>query len=228
MEMLGTAGRVDRDPRDTGLDTETELARLRAQVAWLEAERAALWWAVFHDELTGLPNRRGLPRFAAPLLREGERPAVVIALDLNGFKPVNDRFGHAVGDQVLCVVAQRLVHCVGDLAARLGGDEFAAVLTSPHPGVYGHWWKPAVAALSAAIAEPVPVVGETVAVTASIGVAPVRADAPIAELLRNADHAMYQAKTSGSAYVLSDPDADTGTAFMRPSRPAAHRAFRSA
>jgi GGDEF domain-containing protein len=74
----------------------------------------------------------------------------------------------------------------------------------------------------------VPVVGETVAVTASIGVAPALADAPIAQLLRNADHAMYQAKASGSAYVLSDADADTGPASMRPSRPAAHRAFRSA
>jgi diguanylate cyclase (GGDEF)-like protein len=228
MEMPGAAGRVDGDPRHAVLDPETELARLRAQVAWLQAERAALWWAVFHDELTGLANRRGLPRFAAPLLRESRRPAAVIALDLNGFKPVNDRFGHAVGDRVLCVVAQRLVHCVGDLAARLGGDEFAAVLTSPYPGVYGHWWRPAVAALSAAIAEPVPVVGETVAVTASIGVAPARADAPIAELLRNADHAMYQAKTSGSPYVVSDGDADAGSAFMRPNRPAAHGAFRSA
>ena len=228
MEMLGTTGRVDGDPRDTGLDTETELARLRAQVACLQAERAALWWAVLHDELTGLANRRGFPSFAAPLLRERGRPAAVIALDLNRFKPVNDRFGHAVGDRVLCVVAQRLVHCVGGLAARLGGDEFAAVLTNPHPGVYGHWWRPAVAALSAAIAEPVTVVGETVAVTASIGVAPARADAPIAELLRNADQAMYQAKTSGSPYVLANADADTGTAFMRPSRPAAHRAFRSA
>ena len=214
MEMLGTTGRADGDPRGTGLDTATELARLRAQVAWLEAERAALWWAVFHDELTGLANRRGLRRLAAPLLRECGPPAAVITLDLNGFKPVNDRFGHAVGDRVLCVVAQRLVHCVGGLAARLGGDEFAAVLTAPHPGVYGHWWKPAVAALSAAIAEPVPVVGETVTVTASIGVAPARADAPIAELLRNADHAMYRAKTRGSAYVVSDAGADT----------AAHRA----
>jgi diguanylate cyclase (GGDEF)-like protein len=228
MEMLGTTGRVDGDPRDTGLDTETELARLRAQVACLQAERAALWWAVLHDELTGLANRRGFPSFAAPLLRERGRPAAVIALDLNRFKPVNDRFGHAVGDRVLCVVAQRLVRCVGSLAARLGGDEFAAVLTSPHPGVSGHWWKPAVAALSAAVAEPVPVLGETVAVTASIGVAPARADTPIAELLRNADHAMYRAKASGSAYVLSDADADTGPASLRPSQPAAHRAFRSA
>ena len=228
MEMLGPAGGVDGDPRDTGAGTETELARLRAQVAWLEAERAALWWAVFHDELTGLANRRGLREFAAPVLRERGRPAAVIALDLNGFKPVNDRFGHAVGDRVLCVVAQRLVNCVGDIAARLGGDEFAAVLTSPHPSVHGQWWRPAVAALSAEIAQPVSVVGETVAVTASIGVAPVRTDAPIAELLLDADHAMYQAKTSGSAYVLSDADAGTGAAFLRESRPATHRTCRSA
>src|ERR1044072_3145358 len=109
MEMLGTTGRVAGDPLATGADTETELARppgpgplrpggadteterarLRAQVAWLQAERAALWWAVFHDELTGLANRRGLPRFAAPLLRERGRPAAVIALDLNGVKTMH-------------------------------------------------------------------------------------------------------------------------------------------
>ena len=120
MEMLGTTGRVDGDPRDTGLDAETELAQLRAQVAWLEAERAALWWAVFHDELTGLANRRGLPRFAAPLLRERGRPAAVIALDLNGFKPVNDQHGHAAGDAVLIEVARRLEAAVrpGDTVAR--------------------------------------------------------------------------------------------------------------
>ena len=88
--------------------------------------------------------------------------------------------------------------------------------------------EPGLAARVAAIAEPVPVVGETVAVTASIGVVPARADAPIAELLHNADQAMYEAKTSGSAYVVADADAATRTPFMRPDRPAAHRAFRSA
>jgi len=57
---------------------------------------------------------------------------VVVVLDLNGFKPINDRYGHDAGDRVLCTVAERLSSCAGDnLVARLGGDEFAAVLVSP-------------------------------------------------------------------------------------------------
>jgi diguanylate cyclase (GGDEF)-like protein len=211
MEILSPAVRIDADPQHTVPSAEAELARLRSQVAWLQAERAALYWAVGHDELTGLANRRLFHTLAPPLLREPARPAVVIVLDLNGFKPINDRFGHNTGDRVLCVVAQRLAHCVGDnVAARLGGDEFAAVLTSPHPHHVRQWWKPAVAALSAAIAEPVVVAGYTLVVTAAIGVAPARGDAQIAELLHDADQAMYQAKMSGSPYSVWSADAVNG------------------
>jgi diguanylate cyclase (GGDEF)-like protein len=202
MDVLSPAARTYVGPKQRALPTEAELARLRAQVAWLQAERAALWWAVGHDELTGLANRRLFCTLAPSLLSMG-RPGVVVVLDLNGFKPINDTLGHEVGDWVLQIVAQRLAACPGyDLVARLGGDEFTGVLTSPDREAPTHWWRPAVTALAAAIAEPMPVAGRIVSVTASIGVALAHDDAPIGDLLRCADLAMYHAKGSGGCYAV--------------------------
>ena len=86
------------------------------------------------DELTGLPNRRLFEERLAVAVREGS-PQVAM-LDLNGFKDVNDRFGHAVGDRLLVVVAQRLASRLrgeGDLVARMGGDEFAVLVPRGTP-----------------------------------------------------------------------------------------------
>ena len=215
MEILSPGVRIDARVRPrvqySAPRGEAELARLRAQVAWLQAERTALWWAVGHDELTGLANRRLFNTVAPSLLREPGQRAAVIVLDLNGFKPINDRFGHEAGDDVLRIVAQRLAGFAGDsLAARLGGDEFAAVLTGPNPQPGRQWWHRAIAILSAAIAEPMAVAGQTLTVTASIGIAPAHGDTPIGELLRRADLAMYRAKVTGSSHVAWDTDAVDG------------------
>src|SRR5690349_9544820 len=102
-----------RQRADSPESPEVELIRLQEQVAWLRAERAALWWAVGHDDLTGLANRR-LFSTLAPSLVHGSRPAVVIIVDLNGFKPINDTLGHEAGDRVLRTVADRLARCAGD------------------------------------------------------------------------------------------------------------------
>src|SRR6266508_592817 len=152
MEFPSPAARIGVDLRGSTSSTEAELARLRAQVAWLRAERAALWWAVGHDDLTGLPNRRLFYTLAPRLLREGSATTVIV-LDLNGFKPINDTCGHGTGDEVLRTVAKRLSSSTaGNLVARLGGDEFAAVLRDPGPrGEDGQWWQPVLAALSRAI-----------------------------------------------------------------------------
>ncbi|MEV6932017.1 GGDEF domain-containing protein [Dactylosporangium sp. NPDC051485] len=173
---------------------EDEVARLRAQIARLEAERAALRWENNHDELTGLANRRHLNAAGPRLLARTGRCAVVV-LDLNGFKPINDRYGHAAGDEVLRTVAGRLSRCVrDDLAVRLSGDEFAAVLTDARTGPQPRW-PAAVEALATAITEPMTIDGHSLSVTASIGVA-VNDGEPttIAELIRRADLAMYRAK----------------------------------
>jgi len=201
MEFPSPAARIGVDLRGSTSSTEAELARLRAQVAWLRAERAALWWAVGHDDLTGLANRRLFATLAPSLLQIG-RPTAVIVLDLNGFKPVNDTLGHEAGDLVLRIVGNRLASCAGtDVVARLGGDEFSCVLTSPHRAAPDNWWRPSVTALSAAIAEPMLVDGHLVHVTASIGVAPACGGVLLDELLRRADLAMYHAKATGDRYA---------------------------
>jgi diguanylate cyclase (GGDEF)-like protein len=185
-----------------GQAAEAEIHRLKTQITLLETERAALWWAVGHDELTGLANRRLLFSLAPPVLRDWARRAAVVVLDLNGFKPINDQLGHAAGDEVLKVVAERLSCCTGaDLAARLGGDEFAVIITDPHAEQRHGWWQRHAETLSQTIAEPMAVAGHTVRVTASIGIAPVHAEGPIDELLHCADQAMYEAKQSGRDFV---------------------------
>jgi diguanylate cyclase (GGDEF)-like protein len=174
---------------------ESELVALRAQVASLQSERAALWWDINHDDLTGLANRRMIVNVGPSVLNGTGRCAVVV-LDLNGFKPINDQYGHAAGDDVLRTVARRLTRCLGDeLTVRLSGDEFAAILTeSSRPDRSGDWTS-RVAAIAAAIAEPMVIDGHPLRVTASIGVATTNdGPATIDELLRRADLAMYRAK----------------------------------
>jgi diguanylate cyclase (GGDEF)-like protein len=186
------------------LSAHAELARLRAQVEWLQAERDALAWAVGHDELTGLANRRLFATLGPKILaREG--CAALMVVDLDGFKPVNDTYGHDVGDEVLRVVARRMGRWAGgDLMARIGGDEFAGVLTGRGVAAPAECWEPAVAALAAMITQPIPVSGRHLRMTASIGIAPADDDASWVELLRRADLAMYQAKISRSRYAVWD------------------------
>lgn len=200
MDILGEADRLPAAPAASltaGEGADAELARLRAQVARLESERAALWWAIHHDDLTGLANRRLLHTLGPAMLRKATRYAVLV-LDLNGFKPVNDRYGHAVGDQVLCTVGRRLSRCLAkDLVARLSGDEFAAIVTESSLGGAHPDWPALVGAISDTVAEPMDIDGTTLAVTASIGVTTgSREPATMTELIRRADLAMYQAKSN--------------------------------
>jgi diguanylate cyclase (GGDEF)-like protein len=154
-----------------------------------------LWWAIHHDDLTGLANRRLLNTVGPSMLRKATRYAVLV-LDLNGFKPVNDRYGHAVGDEVLCTVGRRLSGClVDDLAVRLSGDEFAAILTESSLVGARHDWPALVSAISEAVAEPMTIDGNKLAVTASIGVTTGNGEpVSMTELIRRADLAMYHAK----------------------------------
>lgn len=217
MEILSpVAERVGLCVDDHVLRAEAELATLRAQLASMRAEREALRWAADHDELTGLPNRRLFNMLTPSLLDLDGQSAAVVVLDLDGFKPINDAFGHGIGDCVLHIVAQRLASWAdGNPVARLGGDEFAAVITSPHPELRGPWWCSTVAALADAIAEPISMAGHTLTVTASIGVAPVHGPAPISDLLHWADLAMYHRKDqpgAGSTIAWTcGPASDNGT-----------------
>jgi diguanylate cyclase (GGDEF)-like protein len=155
----------------------------------------------FHDSLTDLPNRSLFADRVSHALartRRGNRAIAVLLLDLDGFKEINDNFGHEAGDKVLIAVAQRLRACLrpGDTIARLGGDEFTILLED-------------IASVSEAtrVAEriesslrtPFVVEGHETRVTTSIGIAlnePGHGD--LSSLLRNADAAMYRAKHGGS------------------------------
>lgn len=153
--------------------------------------------AAMHDETTGLPNRRALEEHA------GRLPAVqrlaVVFVDLDGFKSVNDRLGHAAGDEVLREVGRRLERSVraGDLVARFGGDEFVVVCGADSDG------SPAALAerVRRAIAEPYPFLPDDMRLGASIGVAIGDGPPSIDRLLRAADQAMYRAKTAGGNRV---------------------------
>jgi len=171
-------------------------AALTVQLAQREAELRRL---AFHDPLTGLANRAlfyDRLTHALELHARDRRPVSVIFLDLDDFKLVNDRLGHAAGDELLIRVAERLSMTLrrGDTVARLGGDEFALLLEDGAVGAN------VADAVSAALRTAFVVTGSSVQVAASIGLVHLPAEASSATadvLLVKADTAMYAAKRAG-------------------------------
>ena len=174
------------------------------------ALEAQLRHQAFHDSLTGLSNRALFnDRVEHALGRRDEAPGpVVLLLDLDRFKLVNDSLGHAVGDELLIAVAQRLQEAVrsSDTVARLGGDEFAVLLEQCWPmRAERH-----AARLLEAVAQPLLLSGKQVDVTGSIGIAAGEPGLSAGELLRNADMAMYRAKAAGGGcFRMFEPEMHT-------------------
>jgi diguanylate cyclase (GGDEF)-like protein/PAS domain S-box-containing protein len=166
-----------------------------------------------HDALTGLPNRvllaDRLSQAMAHVRRHGEFLAVAF-LDLDGFKEVNDRYGHQSGDRLLTAIAARMKEALreGDTLARLGGDEFVAVLLDLPDRTSVN---PVLQRLLEAAAEDVSLDGWTIRVSASAGVAlyPLQDEADADLLLRQAGQAMYDAKLAGrNRFQYFDPNRD--------------------
>ncbi len=159
----------------------------------------------FHDPLTLLANRalfRDRVEHALAVGKRSGRGVAVLFIDLDNFKKINDSLGHGQGDRVLRTSAQRLVKCTrnGDTVARLGGDEFAVLLEN----LVGREAVVEVAErIVEALQEPFAFLGSNLCVAASIGVAFATANDGVEELLRNADVAMYAAKSQGKGrYVI--------------------------
>ncbi|GGL90232.1 hypothetical protein GCM10012279_04990 [Micromonospora yangpuensis] len=173
-----------------------------------------------HDPLTGRLNRTAMLSRGDQALRQlaHEHPVALLLLDINQFKEVNDTLGHAAGDQLLRLTADRLEALVrpGDLLGRLGGDEFALLVTSVP--VVGDRAAPSAYALRRAreiaerLAAPTEVAGVRMSVEVSVGVVVTAAGtADLTELLRRADIAMYQAKGSGGSIVAYDSARDAAS-----------------
>ncbi|HEX5568178.1 MAG TPA: EAL domain-containing protein [Streptomyces sp.] len=168
-----------------------------------------------HDALTDLPNRtlffERLEHVLSP--DSGTARIGLCYLDLDGFKTVNDSLGHAVGDQLLVMVAERLQSCVASprhMVARIGGDEFVALVNDP---VSRSEVTDLARRALEALTPPIVLEGRELTVRASIGIVegPVTELTP-AEVLRSADITMYRAKArGGNRYELADPDSDART-----------------
>lgn len=157
-----------------------------------------------HDPLTGLANRTRLHERLSQAVAAsagGRQPLLVFSIDIDGFKPVNDSYGHAAGDRLLAELGRRLQACIrtGDTAARTGGDEFTLLL----PGSGTDIAAPMARRVMDAIAAPVHDSGTVLKVTASIGIAIGSGLEDPEELLERADKAMYSAKHAGrERYVI--------------------------
>jgi diguanylate cyclase (GGDEF)-like protein len=190
-----------------------ENGQLAEAILTMSVEKAELARRAFYDPLTQIANRSlFIEKVSGSLdqLATTRRPIAVMFIDLDGFKDINDNFGHAVGDQVLSAVAARLRIQVRklDLAARLGGDEFGMLLDGMR-----HKSDARVVAdrIIETLQRPIPLGDAVVSIGASVGVAVVDdpADAPEAEeLVRRADMAMYLAKRQGKGrFVVFDETA---------------------
>jgi diguanylate cyclase (GGDEF)-like protein len=156
----------------------------------------------YRDPLTGLPTRRlFLERLDHALNQPAELPLVVLFIDLDRFKSVNDSLGHRAGDELLALVSERIQSSLraSDVAARLGGDEFAVLLENASI----EHARQVAERIATSVGEPFRLGDRTVYIGSSIGIAPCQArGVDAAELLGNADVAMYQSKKARSGQVV--------------------------
>lgn len=195
--------------------TTTHYVCVATDITALKLSQGQMERLAYFDALTQLPNRSLFTDRFRIALAQSERSGELLAvgyLDLDGFKPVNDRYGHAVGDQLLQEVARRMDRCVrsGDTASRIGGDEFALLITGLRSEEESEM---AVARLLASLSEPYLIEDHAISITASVGYTLFPYDDGDADaLLRHADQAMYEAKQGGrNRYIRFDSEHDRRT-----------------
>ncbi|HEY6896328.1 MAG TPA: diguanylate cyclase [Rhodocyclaceae bacterium] len=195
-EDLTLTARIGPDGRPA------QIVALFSDITERKQSEARIWRQANFDALTGLPSRPLLEDRVAQAIAQARRKdslTALLFLDLDKFKPVNDLYGHAVGDELLRQVAQRLRSMLRqeDTIARLGGDEFVAVL----PDIAGpEAAERAAEKIVASLSAPFTVAGRQVEISVSVGIAFFPRDADNArDLIERADRAMYEAKEAGRA-----------------------------
>jgi len=193
-----------RDPHEPSAAEAASIA-MATRIAGIAIERSQteerIRYMANHDALTGLPNRKLLSDRLDQALQRAQRyrrGVTVIFIDLDHFKQINDSLGHRAGDELLKIMAHRMIQCVrpGDAVVRLGGDEFVIVL--PDEPLNDEGIISAIEKLRATILDPVELNGQSYQITCSVGLASYPGDGNDAEtLLTNADAAMYCAKKLG-------------------------------
>ena len=183
-----------------------QLVGVSADITARKEAEIQLAHLALHDPLTGLPNRRALAEALEQALARAQRtgmPLAVLALDLDGFKAINDRYGHPAGDATLLEVSDRLRRTIrrSDLVARLGGDEFAVIageLSGPAPV------SRLARRIGAALGAPIQLRDAEASIAVSIGVAFYPGDGETTEeLLHRADAALYAAKRERAGCLFS-------------------------
>jgi diguanylate cyclase (GGDEF)-like protein len=209
---------ADEAVRKSAQEAAEREAELVAQhVRELEISEAKLQHIAFHDSLTGLPNRRQFQDRLTQMLEraraEPQRQFALMFLDFDRFKLINDSLGHAVGDEFLVAVARRIQDHVRptDVVARLGGDEFAVLADDLDDGRYA---VALAGRLLDVLRQPLQIANHDIVSSASIGITfSGMGYATPAEMLRDADTAMYKAKSNGKArYALFDATLHTEVA----------------
>ena len=190
----------------------THYASMFSDITALERQQANMGYLAYHDPLTGLPNRLMLIDRLDHALRSHIRNKMQLAvlfIDLDGFKAINDTWGHAVGDQLLQETSERFQSLLrsGDTVARLGGDEFVILIEScrSREGIVHIAEK-----LIATIAAPLHIDGHELEVQGSIGIAVAPQDGQDPEaIMEAADQAMYRVKTKqGNDFCFFDEGLD--------------------
>ena len=196
--MLGRAVPYQIDVAGLGADPTIEGYVVSGHdISQLDEARRQLSHNAAHDRLTGLLNRAGFLDRLSHDLAAGQTNRTLAFIDLDHFKPVNDRWGHAVGDRVLAIIARRIEAAVRgtDYVGRIGGDEFAMVVAASDPTMTSM----IVERVEAAIAEPITLADDAVDVTATVGTAVVMPGSTAEGLLAAADARMYEAKAAKRA-----------------------------
>ncbi len=203
-EARGYVARLQQDVKDRTLQLENLLDEVKQKNHELE-------YSALHDSLTNLPNRALFSdrlRYSVNCAARDNHKFGVLLLDLDRFKEINDARGHDAGDHVLREVGKRLCEVLrgSDTVARMGGDEFAVILHNANKEACMHVAKK----ISHAMEPAILVDGRSVIIAASVGIAmyPEHGENEV-ELLKNADVAMYDAKSAGAGFSIFDSEENT-------------------